>query len=46
MGGYGGGGDTPDTPEPPKPEEPEMPAPDTAIKKEKAMRMSKPKSIK
>ena len=46
MGGFGGGDDAPDNPKPPKPEQPEMPDPDTAVKQEKAMRMSKPKSIK
>ena len=46
MGGFVREGDMPDEPKPPKPEQPEMPAPDDAIKKEKAMRMSKPKAIK
>ena len=43
MGGFVREGDTVNEP---KPEQPEMPAPDTAIKQEKAMRMSKPKAVK
>ena len=46
MGGFVREGDMPDEPKTPKPEQPAMPAPDAAIKQEKAMRMSKPKSVK